>query len=218
MSDSEAIDLDFRPSSYFRPQPLEDYRLAQVKNSQVRAHLRRLLASERHDEVAQILREEGVSDQDCRALERIHPLYMGGNYLPSPRPGEVEIARIQIYSTTGDVAAVYARRVGPRIRYRVVDEYAGETLEGKATRDSMKPLTLGALHDLLTNVWGLHGILEANFEGDAESMLGFFVAESDFYPQLDALCRQRVLEAFPEHEEEDEKEETVSGEHGRRSG
>ncbi len=218
MSDSEAIDLDFRPSSYFRPQPLEDYRLAQVKNSQVRAHLRRLLASERHDEVARILREEGVSDQDCRALERIHPLYMGGNYLPSPRPGEVEIARIQIYSTTGDVAAVYARRVGPRIRYRVVDEYAGETLEGKATRDSMKPLTLDALHDLLTNVWGLHGILEANFEGDVEGMLGFFVAESDFYPDLDALCRRRVLEAFPEREEEDEEEEAVSREHEKRSG
>jgi len=205
---TEAIDLDYRPASYFRPQPLEDYRLAQVRNSQVRAHLRRLLASERHDEVVQILREEGVSDQDCRALERIHPLYMGGNYLPSPRPGEVEIARIQIYSTTGDVAAVYARRVGRRIRYRVVDEYAGETLEGKATRDSMKPLTLEALHDFLTGAWGLHGILEANFEGDVEGMLGFFVAESDFYPQLDALCRQRVVEVFPEREEEaDEGEE-----------
>jgi len=168
--------------------------------------------------VARILCEEGVSDQDCRALERIHPLYMGGNYLPSPRPGEVEIARIQIYSTTGDVVALYARRVGPRIRYRVVDEYAGETLEGKATRDSMKPLTLGALHDLLTGVWGLHGILEANLEGDVEGMLGFFVAESGFYPQLDALCRQRVLEAFPEQEEEDEEEEAVSREHEKRSG
>ena len=189
MSDSETIDLDFRPASYFRPQPLEDYRLAQVKSALVRAHLRELLASERHDEVARILREEGVSDHECRALERIHPLFMGGNYLPNSRPGEVEIARIQIYSTTGDVAAVYARRVGPRIRYRVVDEYAGETLEGKATRDSVRPLTLGALHEFLTNVWAFHEILEANFEGDVEGMLGFFVAESDFYPQLDALCR-----------------------------
>jgi len=219
MCDSEAIDLDFRPTSYFRPQPLEDYRLAQVKNSQVRAHLRELLASERHDEVARILREEGVSDHDCRALERIHPLYMGGNYLPNPRPGEVEIARIQIYSTTGDVAAVYARRVGLRIRYRVVDEYAGETLEGRTKRDSVKSLTLGALHDFLTNAWAFHGILEANFEDDVEGMLGFFVAESDFYPQLDALCRQRVLEDFPEPEEEyeDEEEEAVSPEHGMRS-
>jgi hypothetical protein len=118
------------------------------------------------------------------------------------------------------VAAVYARRVGPRIRYRVVDEYAGETLEGRTKRDSVKPLTLGALHDFLTNAWAFHGILEANFEGDVEGMLGFFVAESDFYPRLDALCRQRVLAAFPEREEEydDEEEEAVSPEHGKRSG
>ena len=199
----QAIDLDFRPAGYFRPQPLEDYRLAQVKNSQLRAHLRRLLASERHDEVVRILREEGVSDADCRALERIHPLYMGGNYLPNPRPGEVEIARIQIYSTTGDTAAVYARRVGGRIRYRVVDEYAGENLEGKTQRDSMKPLTLGELHGLLTRAWRFHEILECNFEGDVEGMLGFFRAESDFYPDLDALCRQEVLEAFPEGPEDE---------------
>ena len=71
----------------------------------------------------------------------------------------------------------------------------------------MKQLTLGALHDLLTGVWGLHGILEANFGGDVEGMLGFFVAESDFYPQLDALCRQRVLEAFPEWGEENDEAE-----------
>jgi hypothetical protein len=40
---------------------------------------------------------------------------------------------------------VCARRVGRRIRYRVVDEYAGENLEGKTQRDSMKPLTRGEL-------------------------------------------------------------------------
>jgi hypothetical protein len=215
MSDSETIDLDYRPSSYFRPQPLEDYRLGQVKSELVRAHLRELLASERHDEVARILREEGVSDDQCRALERIHPLFMGGNYLPGLRPGEVEIARIFIQSTTGDVTAVYARRVGDRIRYRVVDEYDGETLEGKTTRDSAKPLTLDALHDFLTDGWGFHSVLDMNFEGDVEGMLGFFVAESDFYPQLDALCRQRVLEAFPlQEDEEDEEDDPDDGEDG----
>jgi hypothetical protein len=45
-----------------------------------------------------------------------------------------------------------------------------------------------------------------NFEGDVEGMLGFFVAESDFYPHLDALCRQRVLEAFPKQEEDEQEE------------
>jgi len=215
----QAIDLDFRPAGYFRPQPLEDFRLAQVKNSQFRAHLRGLLASERHDEAARILREEGVSDQDCRALQRIHPLHMGGNYLPNPRAGKVEITRIQIYSTTGNVAAIYARRVGPRIRHRIVDEYAGETLEGKATRDPVKPLTLGALHDFLTGAWG---VARGSGSGRRQRRRKHVrvlrgCGGIELLPQVDALCRQRVLEAFPEREEEDSEEADTDNEADRRA-
>jgi len=43
-----------------------------------------------------------------------------------------------------------------------------------------------------------------NFEGDVDRMLGFFVAESDFYPELDALCRQEVLEEFGQDEEDEQ--------------
>ncbi len=35
-----------------------------------------------------------------------------------------------------------------------------------------------------------------NFEEDVEGMLGFFRGCLQFYPKLDALLRQRVLEAF----------------------
>jgi hypothetical protein len=93
---TDAIDLDFRPASYFRPQALEGYVLSRVKGALVKAHLRELLASDRHDEVARLLREEGVPEDEVRALGSIHPLFMGGNYLPNSRPGEVEIARIFI--------------------------------------------------------------------------------------------------------------------------
>jgi len=47
MSDSTKIDLEFRPASYLRPQPLEDYRFVKVKGALIRVHLRQLLASER---------------------------------------------------------------------------------------------------------------------------------------------------------------------------
>jgi len=115
---------------------------------------------------------------------------------------EVEIARIFIQSTTGDVAAVYAQPHQGRIRYRVVDEYSGDTLrKSKVRRQSDLSLTLGELYDFFTGAWLLHAVLDANFEGDVEGMLGFFEAESDFYPQLNALCRQRVLEAFPVRED-----------------
>lgn len=199
-----SIDLNFRPAGYFGPQPLEDYLLSRAKGALVRARLRELLASNEHDAVARLLREHGVSEDECRALGSVHPLLMGGNYLPSSDSGEVEIARIFIHSTTGDVTAVYARLAGPRIHYRVVDEYGGETLQGKTACESVKPLTLGELHDFFTSAWPFHAVLEMNFERDTRKMLDFFVAESDFYPQLDALCRSRVLEAFPFFDEESE--------------
>ena len=39
-------------------------------------------------------------------------------------------------------------------------------------------------------------MLETNFEGDVESALGFFTAQSEFYPDFDELCRQS---ASPKH-------------------
>jgi hypothetical protein len=39
------------------------------------------------------------------ALGRLHPSFMGGEYLPDRRDTEVEIARINIDSTTSDVRA-----------------------------------------------------------------------------------------------------------------
>jgi hypothetical protein len=199
-----ALDLDYRPAGYFRPQALEDYVLSRVKGALVKARLRDLLASNEHEEVACLLREHGVPEEECRALGSVHPLLMGGNYLPGSDSGEVEIARIFIRSTTGDVTAVYARMAGPKIHYRVVDEYGGDTLQGETSSEASGPLTLGELYDFFTSAWLFHEVLDMNFEGDTEAMLDFFVAESDFYPQLDALCRVRVVEAFPVVEEESE--------------
>lgn len=207
---TESIDLEYRSAGYFRPQALEQHVLSRVKGALVKAHLRELPASDQHDEVARLLREEGVPEDEIRALGGIHPLLMGGNYLANPASEEVEIARIFIQSVTGDVTAVYARPREGRIRYRVVDEYEGDTLNAsKSTRESDESLTLGELHDFFTSAWPFHWVLEMNFEGDVEAMLDFFVAESDFYPDFDALCRQRVLEAFPEEEEDEEDDDEV---------
>jgi hypothetical protein len=65
---------------------------------------------------------------------------MGGEYLPDRRDTEVEIARINIDSTTSDVTSAYARPGKDRIDYRVVDEYQGDTLTEKRTRSSKRPL------------------------------------------------------------------------------
>jgi hypothetical protein len=200
---SGSIDLDFRPGTYFGPHRLEQYLLSRVKGAVVRNRLKALFAAGRHAEVMSLLDGDGISERDRKALEAMHPMFMGGNYLPDTEQGEVEIARIRIASTTFDVTSVYAKRDGDVIRYRVVDEYGGDTLEGPSGMESDQPLTLGELTDFFLTAWPLLDVLEMNFEGDGDSSLGFFVAESDFYPQFDALCRERVVAHFAGTAEED---------------
>jgi hypothetical protein len=197
----ETIDINYRPKSYFRPQKLEAYLISQIKSA--RKELERLFAGGRHDELQRLLGKEGVPKSALKALESIHPMFMGGNYLPETEEGEVEIARIEIASTTFDVTSLFAKFENGQIQYRVGDEYEGDTLTGTSEMTSDKPLTLGEMADFFLGAWSLVDVLEMNFEGDVESALGFFTAKSEFYPDFDRLCRQRVAEAFPEPERED---------------
>jgi hypothetical protein len=137
----------------------------------------------------------------------MHPAFMGGEYLPTVGKAEIEVARIRINSTTGDVTSLYARVVGQRIAYRVVDEYQGDTLSEPTQRTSTRPLTMGQMIDFFLGAWDLYLCLESNFEGDLEEMLGFFEGESEFYPYFDSELRRRVREKFPPLEEEDEEDE-----------
>ena len=123
---------------------------------------------------------------------------MGGEYLPTAVHHEVEIARIAIASTTSDVTSLYARPVGRRIVYRMVDEYGGSSLEGRTTRTSIRPLTMGQLIKFFLGAWDLYVCLDCNFEGDLERMLDFFSGESEFYPCFDAALRDLVRQRFPD--------------------
>jgi hypothetical protein len=132
---------------------------------------------------------------------------MGGEYLPRRKTGEVEIARISIKSTTFDVTALYARPMGKRIAYRVVDEYSGDTLAQPNTRTSLRPLTMGQMIRFFLRAWDLMAVLEGNFEDGTEDMLDFFDAESEFYPCFDETLREIVETRFPHwrgHLEKDE--------------
>jgi hypothetical protein len=190
------IDLSYRPKTYFRPLPLEMHLLSQVKGSVARRELKALLDAGKLSEAQKLAGGLAPQGELRRALESTHPMFMGGNYLPEKDEGQVEIARITIRSTTFDVTCVYARRVGQAIEFEVVDEYGGDTLQGEAKCTRSEPMTLGELTDFFLEAWRLLSVLKMNFEDDLDEALGFFSVQSDFYPDLDLICRQRVLDGY----------------------
>jgi hypothetical protein len=149
----------------------------------------------RENELPDYVMQSSLTEEDRRASGSIHPWFMGGEYLPDRTRTEVEIARITIASTTQDVTCVYARRGKHHIHYRVVDEYEGDTLTGKAQRTSRQPLTLAQLADFFLCSWDLLAVLEMNDLGQprrAAEARAFFRASSEFYPGFKQLIVQRV--------------------------
>jgi hypothetical protein len=201
-SDTPSPDLSWRPATYFWPASLATQLLAKIKGAARRSALQRLIDEGRLDEIPDFLATAGLPEEERNAIGRIHPLLMGGEYLPDQDEGEIEIARIEINSTTGDVTSVYARQDGPIIRYRVVDEYDGGTLSGPTECTSTEPLTLGELEEFFLGAWPLLDVLEMNFQAETEEMLRFFRAFSEFYADFDQLLRERVIAAYPASDEE----------------
>lgn len=189
-------DLAWRPAAYFGLDDPQAALLGRVKGVARREALRELLDAGRLDAIPDELSRAALPEADRQAAGRVHPWFMGGEYLPTVAQREVEIARVRLASTTFDVTSLYARPGASRIRYRVVDEYDGETLSGPTERTSVRPLTLGAMVDFFLGAWDLFDVLEGNYDDDVESMLAFFTGESEFYPAFDATLRARVLERF----------------------
>lgn len=188
--------LSYRPKNYFGEFDLEATLMTKVKGTVRRKALRSALARGEINSVPNEVKEGSLDEDNRRMLGSIHPAFMGGEYLPTPKDDEVEIARISIFSTTGDVTCLYARPYVGRIHYEVRDEYGGDTLSGMNTRTSTKPLTMGELIDFFLGSWSLHDCLVCNYESDLEGMLSFFSAESEFYPCLDSTLRKGVIEKF----------------------
>lgn len=208
------IDYEFRPSSYWEPaSDVLQTVLRNVKGTRRREMITDFFREGRLDELAQELTSDELSDQARERLGRIHPTFMGGEYLPGYRPNEVEIVRIELQSTTADVTSVRARLVGrkrSRIGYRVIDEYQSEFVFKPSS--STKPLTLGQLIDSLDSlnqsggdldvdaIWLRHGWVlcsnEANRAcsdtGDSVPYRDFTSISSGFYPDLARHYRRLI--------------------------
>ena len=193
MANPENFDLDFRPRSYWGPMDFE----TQIGSS-VKGELRRGQEINDADEVhfdPEIIAEK-LSDEHRNAVGRVHPWFMGGEYLPDLLPNEVEIARIVLKSATMDVVSIRARRTKHRIVYRIVDEYEPEFWEEQYSltkKTSVKPLSMRELIELIDCACegGLvGGGRQSNYSGlgdeheDPEDYYDFETASSAFYPEI----------------------------------
>ncbi|NCX72257.1 MAG: hypothetical protein EBW88_02430 [Betaproteobacteria bacterium] len=106
------MDLSYRPHDYFWAKRRGIQLTSAIKGARRRAAYQAALdAGEDFDP---IYAEPTLSDDSRQVLSRLHPSFMGGEYLPDQDPHEVEIARIVIRSTTRDVTCVYAAPHGRR--------------------------------------------------------------------------------------------------------
>jgi len=206
------IDLNYRPAGYFWPLALATHLLATVKGAERRKYIQSLIDAKRLDVLEDLVAHSSL-DPEVRAFTgRIHPRLMGGEYLPNLVSGEVEIARVTLASTTQDVVSIRARKGKNRIRYRVVDEYEGETLSEFTQRTSVHPLTLGQLVAFLDRAWSVREVVTMNeLECDVDEMRDFVSVSSPFYPHLATHYDQRFVEWAEECEKSEDKDVVAAG-------
>ena len=213
------IDYGYRPSSYWEDETPAQAILKNIKGDFRREEIRKALAKGELEEIPQEILRDTISDNLRKATGRIHPRFMGGEYLPDYREDEVEIARISLASTTNDIISIRARRGHTGvIRYSIADEYNGDFTYVLSRKTSRQPLTLRQLVSFLENssqneVPGnlITGYNDMNNEwlDDRESLRHFTRISSEFYPQLRAHCEKAFddwVEAGRKKDEEEDDE------------
>ena len=205
----DGIDYHFRPKTFWETpsDPLAAI-LRNVKGSNRRSMIQDYYAAGKLDELCSEFLNDSLDEDTRRSLGRVHPSFMGGEYLPNYEPHEVEIARIELESTTSDVISLRAKGSQRRIKYRLVDEY--ETEFGLLQQTSRLPFSLRELivfldsvkHDGADPNWHRFGFPllcnEMNLEVDPnlehlDTLRDFTRVSSDFYPDL-ALHYSKVID------------------------
>ena len=199
-------DLDFRPDAYWDT-PVDPN--VNIKGEWRRKKIKEATAAGEVDEIPPAIFGDSLSPPLREFTGSLHPKLMGGEYLPDYEPGEIEIVRLCLDSTTGDVISLRAMREGPNIRYRWADEYEDDPDFIVSNDLSKVPLSLRELIDLLQNTTnpdyqGMGTNLIEMFRNDqtedgtfAEAA-SFMRVESEFYPDLAAWYRHDTEEGLRE--------------------
>jgi hypothetical protein len=203
-----SIDLDFRPRSYADFADPVSLAVSGINGQMRRTMVRDMLTAEGEqrelydaalgDIEPEILEERPA---DLSSLRSLSPIWMGGEYLTPLKPGETEIARVVLRSTTMDVFSVRARWTGRRYHYRVVDEY--ESAITLCRKTSLRPLTLRQVIELLDSAGGDvetkgAGLVvawwnqELDYGQDLQECTDFAWVESEIYGELAAWYEERA--------------------------
>jgi len=192
------IDYTFRPTSYWAsPSDVLEAALRNVKGRNRREMIRDYYEADQLEYLHPDLLFDSLDTQARQSLGRIHRSFMGGEYLPEYKRNEVEIARVELESTTYDVVSIRARPSGSRILYRICDEH--ESKYKLPQKSSSRPLSLGKLIwlldvtaelDLSDPEWNRFGFVLSfnlyNLDGGSslEELEHFTRVTSDVYPEL----------------------------------
>ena len=191
MPDKNKYKMDFRPNGYWQNATIT--RIANIKGEVRRRTVMEAIYSRNTEGLEDSMLDESLPDNMREAVGKIHPELMGGEFLPDAEENEVEIARVTLKSTTGDVFSIRARYDGNHIHYRVVDEYDSDLMV--SPQGSVFPLTFGELISLIDGTEGASDEgrgLTSVFRKGASS--DFVNVTSIFYPDLERWYGEEAAE------------------------
>jgi hypothetical protein len=127
------------------------------------------------------------------------PYFDVGEYLPPLEDGQIEFARINLASTTGDVMGLRIKKVKKKFIINIVDEYETEFVDYKSVYDSIP--TQGEVMDIITTMnndfdsqpyW--LAIIEQNEYDSIVHITDFIRFDSNIYPNLNELFVEYLIE------------------------
>ena len=188
------IKYSFRPKSYWGEDNVLQALLRDVKGAERRKMIKAYYEGGNFQELEESFTKDSLSDEERFRLASIHPMFMGGEYLPDCNSNETEIARVTLRSTMQDVISIRAKGEDGELHYSVADEYDDHEFS-LWTDSSLKPFTLKELIEFLDNSsqgLGYPGGLSLSYNNsnadsglDRESLEDFTTISSEIYPQLE---------------------------------
>lgn len=189
------FDMDFRPHSYWGPRNLKSYLLSAIKGEERRKLVKGFLEKFGEENLPDIsLIKEKLTENERQLISRLHPNYMGGEFLPDTKEEEVEIARLVMKSVTQDVYSFRATRKKNNIVYSIENEY--DSTFAHTIKTSKLPLNFKQMIKFIDeatdndasewpSVYG--GARQYNYEEgshEPEEYWDFETLDSAFYSQL----------------------------------